>query len=164
MCNIKEYFTYIKPCNNPKKYGSIGDGKDKSKIELIAKIYISISGHRIESMNDIYVPTLECTLFSTKHHMRMMGWKQHTYNNQLMLTLPIFFSDATVNDEITITITNNADYQQIEFDKSTAKIHDRPSNKKTIPAETKFKSYEVHVISTYSTKDVDLIPTRSTPQ
>ena len=37
MCNIKEYFTDIKPCNNPNKYGLIGDGKDKRNIEFIAK-------------------------------------------------------------------------------------------------------------------------------
>ena len=46
----------------------------------------------------------------------------------------------------------------LKFGEITEKRHDRPSNNKTIPAEKKSKSYELHVISTYATKDVDFLP------
>ena len=81
-----------------------------------------------------------------------------------MFNLTTFLSDTSVGDEIIITIINAANYQQIEFDESTVKRYDRPSNKKTIPVESKSKSYEFFVTSSYCTNDVDLVLAQETPQ
>ena len=39
-----------------------------------------------------------------------------------MINFPTFLNNATVSDEITITIKKSAYYQSIDFDESTAKI------------------------------------------
>ena len=48
--------------------------------------------------------------------MQLAVFTKHPENNQFMITFPIFLSDATLSDEITITIKNYDDYHQIEFD------------------------------------------------
>ena len=126
-------------------------GKYKCKIEGLGTIDVSISGHRIKYINVIYVLTLECTPFIIKSHIQLTGFTQHAYNNQFILALLAFLSDATFIYGITITIKKAVNYHQIQFDEITPKRHDRPSNKKSISVKNESKPYEAHVTATYYT-------------
>eukprot|EP00957_Ditylum_brightwellii_P196463 14969392-Ditylum_brightwellii.AAC.1 len=79
MCNKKEYFTTLQ--QSPVDYVTLGDGKTRLPCKGIGTVQILIDKYVLQLINVLFVPDLDCSLYSIKRHMCLPGCSQHADDN-----------------------------------------------------------------------------------
>eukprot|EP00957_Ditylum_brightwellii_P182324 13890087-Ditylum_brightwellii.AAC.1 len=95
MCNKKEYFTTLQ--QSPVDYFTLGDRKTRLPCKGVGTVQIQISKYVLRLINILFVPDLDCSLYSIKRHMRLPGYSQHA-DDDYTLAFPTFLIHADIQD------------------------------------------------------------------
>lgn len=162
MCSVKALFLNMRPYKGRYPSVTLGDGSTECAIKGVGDIVIQIMGHTILLSNVLFVPTLECSLFSIKMHMKFSGNYFHAQDNRCTLAFPTFTCSPTVGDEIEIEVSN-ATTTNYEYDERDAELSSTIPITNTIPVRVKRQYYEVGLSSLTGKKHPEFPPSRATP-
>ena len=163
MCNSKELFTSLTAIDDDTNAVTLGDGTTTSPIKGKGTIAYQVQHHIVHLHNVLYVPNLNVSLYSIKQHMKVQGCSEHSEANTCTIAYPTFTIKASTKHEIEFIATIPSDTTKPpDFDSNQTIDNIKPAN---IPYY--FKADQQHpnikISSTFKTKPIKNIPTRSTP-
>ena len=163
MCNNKHLFISMQNRDPTKYFVRLGDGKQTCPIHGVGTIQYEIKHNIIVLHGVLYVPDLDVSLYSIKLHMKFQGCYEHSENNKCTIAYPTFSIDAITKNEITFAVQKPVlPANKPSFDNSTSTMI---INNQRIPYNFTTANHPttVQISSTFKTKPIKYIPTKSTP-